>query len=338
MSERERVDQLARLFTTKVRPVLGRAKRAVLRRPTPVNAAPVSAAVEPRPPMPPEERPRPLPEGWTEAELRDVMHSISVDGSAPGELSPYVDDAFWRFLQSWGLVREASGTALELGANPYFITWLLREFTSLDLSLANYFGGERVAHEQRFAHTDRDGTTSEVVLHSQLFNMEEDRFPYDDDSFDVVLFCEILEHLLVDPLHAIREIRRVLRPGGCLVLTTPNVARLGNVLALVAGENLYDPYSGFGPYGRHNREYTQHEMVKLLTFAGFAVESAFTANAHPEHYTSRFAFADVMPLVEFRRNDLGQYLFVKAIKTDTARTGLPTWLYRSVPADQLVED
>lgn len=288
--------------------------------------------------MPPEERPRPLPEGWTEAELRDVMHSISVDGSAPGELSPYVDDAFWRFLQSWGLVREASGTALELGANPYFITWLLREFTSLDLSLANYFGGERGAHEQRFAHTDRDGTTSEVVLHSQLFNMEEDRFPYDDDSFDVVLFCEILEHLLVDPLHAIREIRRVLRPGGCLVLTTPNVARLGNVLALVAGENLYDPYSGFGPYGRHNREYTQHEMVKLLTFAGFAVESAFTANAHPEHYTSRFAFADVMPLVEFRRNDLGQYLFVKAIKTDTARTGLPTWLYRSVPTDQLVED
>ncbi len=94
-----------------------------------------------------------------------------------------------------------------------------------------------------------------------------------------MLFCEIVEHLLLDPLHALHEIHRVLRPSGLLVLTTPNVARLGNVLALVAGANIYDPYSGFGPLGRHNREYTRHELVALLRFAGFTVEAAFTARA-----------------------------------------------------------
>ena len=115
MSERERVEQLARRVTTTVRPVLGRAKRAVLRRARPVAPAPIAAAPAPAPvPVAPAERPRPLPAGWTEPELREVMHSISVDGSAPGELSPYVDDAFWRFLQSWGLVHETRGTALEL--------------------------------------------------------------------------------------------------------------------------------------------------------------------------------------------------------------------------------
>ena len=288
--------------------------------------------------MAPAERPRPLPDTWTEQQLRDVMHSFSIDASAPGELGHYVNDAFWRFLHTWGMVRDEHGTALELGANPYFITWLLSDFTALDLSLANYFGGERGAHRQQLAYTDRDGVIQSMPLDSQLFNMEHDPFPYADESFDVVVFCEIIEHLLLDPLHAIREIHRVLRPNGRLVVTTPNVGRLGNVLSAVAGENMYDPYSGYGAYGRHNREFTQHELVKLLQFAGFDVDAAFTANAHPEAYESRFAFDGVMPLVDFRVNDLGQYLFASARKMRDGREGLPSWLYRSFPADQLVDD
>ena len=288
--------------------------------------------------MAPAERSRPVPDTWTEQQLRDVMHSFSIEASAPGELGHYVNDAFWRFLHTWGMVRDEHGTALELGANPYFITWLLRDFTALDLSLANYFGGECGAHRQQLAYTDREGVIQSVPLDSQLFNMEHDPFPYADESFDVVLFCEIIEHLLLDPLHAIREIHRVLRPNGRLVVTTPNVARLGNVLSTVAGENMYDPYSGYGAYGRHNREFTQHELVRLLQFAGFDVDIAFTANAHPEAYESRLAFDAVMPLVDFRVNDLGQYLFASARKARDAREGLPSWLYRSFPADQLVDD
>jgi len=330
--------RFGRAVSGRVRPVAGRVRRRLLaaRAKAPetsvVIVAPTQAA------QPPQERARPLPDGWTEDELRSVMGTISLDGGPPGELNAYLDDAYWRFLQTWGLVRDAKGRALELGANPYFITWLLREFTSLDVSLANYFGDANSSLAQRFSIASRDGTTTEAVFESQLFNMEQDRFPYDDDSFDVVLFCEIVEHLLVDPLHAIREIRRVLRPGGLLVVTTPNVARLGNVLALVAGENVYDPYSGYGAYGRHNREYTQHELVKLLTFCGFEVDIAFTANAHPEAYESRFAFDKAMPLIDFRKNDLGQYLFASGRKAGVARDGLPGWLYRSVPADQLVDD
>jgi len=59
--------------------------------------------------------PRPVPQGWDEAELREAMSSFSVDGSAPGELSPYVDDAFWRFLHPWGLVQGEQGPAPGLG-------------------------------------------------------------------------------------------------------------------------------------------------------------------------------------------------------------------------------
>jgi SAM-dependent methyltransferase len=49
--------------------------------------------------------------------------------------------------------------------------------------------------------------------------------PYDNGSFDCVVFCEVAEHLPTY-MTAVAEIGRVLAPGGHLVLSTPNVARL----------------------------------------------------------------------------------------------------------------
>ena len=127
--------------------------------------------------------------------------------------------------------------------------------------------------------------------------MEEDPFPYPDNSFSVVFFCEIIEHLLMNPLHSLNEIHRVLAPDGTLVITTPNVARLENVLALVAGTNIYDPYSGHGPYGRHNREYTLHDLAGVLEFAGFTIDRAFTADSRAplQPYESQPGYAAVAP-------------------------------------------
>ncbi|MCA9751982.1 MAG: class I SAM-dependent methyltransferase [Gemmatimonadetes bacterium] len=45
--------------------------------------------------------------------------------------------------------------------------------------------------------------------------------PFDDDSFDLVWCSEVIEHLR-DPEFSLAEMRRVTRPGGELILTTPN--------------------------------------------------------------------------------------------------------------------
>lgn len=280
---------------------------------------------------------RPLPDGWDEAEIRAVMASFEVDGSGPGELTPYVDDALWRFLHTWGLVRDERGRALELGGNPYFITWLLRDFTDLDVTVANYFGGPKGVAYQHVRYRAR-GAEHDVTVGYDSFNLEEDAFPYPDGSFRVVLFCEIIEHLLMDPLHALGEINRVLEPGGTIVLTTPNVARVGNVLALLDGANIYDPYSGFGPYGRHNREFTRAELRQLLAFAGFHPQRCFTADAHPADVRGVPGYDVVAPtLAAARADELGQYHFVTATKAGAPREGLPTAFYRSWPPDRLVE-
>lgn len=49
----------------------------------------------------------------------------------------------------------------------------------------------------------------------------EDRLPFDDNSFDGVLLNEVLEHVEDDEA-TLREVRRVLRPGGHLALFSPN--------------------------------------------------------------------------------------------------------------------
>jgi SAM-dependent methyltransferase len=66
--------------------------------------------------------------------------------------------------------------------------------------------------------------------------------PFPDSTFDVVISSECIEHTL-DPRQALREMHRVLRPEGTLVLTVPN--RLWHFSATVAATFKLRPYEGF---------------------------------------------------------------------------------------------
>ena len=120
-------------------------------------------------------------------------------------------------------------------------------------------------------------------------------------------------------------------------MTTPNVARLENVTRLINGANIYDRYSGYGPYGRHNREYNRHELHQLLEFEGFEPTASFTADVHGNNAQGFCDLEQIAHLLRFRETGLGQYIFIKAFVTpDLANTKRPSWLYRSLPADDLI--
>jgi SAM-dependent methyltransferase len=84
--------------------------------------------------------------------------------------------------------------------------------------------------------------------------------PFKDKAFDVVFAGELIEHLS-DPRTALVEFDRVLRPGGTLVLTTPNRHRLAN---RVDGSDR--PYSP-----DHLSELTYDEVCALFDATGFDV-------------------------------------------------------------------
>jgi SAM-dependent methyltransferase len=195
---------------------------------------------------------------------------------------------------------------------------LLRRFRRYDLELANFFGG-RGENIQR-VQDDRTGESQEFRYRE--FNVEEDEFPYPDAHFDGVLYCEILEHLVRDPIAVFAEIHRVLKPEGWLVLTTPNVARRQNVMRLQRGQNMYDPYSGYGPYGRHNREYTAGELSELLTHTGFGVDRLITQDLHPCSRRSKL-------LAVALGAESGYNLYAVARRAAEFRWYYPSWLFRS---------
>ncbi len=282
----------------------------------------------------------PLPAGVSVAELCTFMKAICVADATLEGLAPYIAEAFWRFVYTYGLVRDLRGKCLELGANPYYFTMLMDQFTDLDVVTANYFGPHITASEveQEVLYKDfQTGKPLRKTFRSRHFNIEEEKFPFADGEFDLVLFCEIIEHLLMDPAAVLREIRRILKPGGALVLTTPNVNRLENVARMIAGENIYDPYSGYGPYGRHNREYSARELRRLLEYLGFGVDVLFTADVHPSWVDDGVPVARYAGLLQRREKELGQYIFLKARNQlhRPCSVKKPAFLYRSYPAEQL---
>ena len=282
----------------------------------------------------------PLPIGYAFQRIQDSLVSVTIEDSPRGELRDYAIGESERFLHTLALVAEdATGRMLEIGANPYFTTLLLRRFRpALDMSLVNFFGPTAVSGGQDVAFDNFEGRPERVRLDYLNANVEEDRLPFPDAYFDHVLFCEVLEHLTTDPLRALIEIKRVLKPGGSLVLTTPNAARLENIIAFAEGRNIYDQYSGHGPYGRHNREYTRAELHRLLEHAGFDNEVSYTAAVHEDVLSLQTRPAAINRVIRShpdREKTLGQYLMTRWRNGRDAQPGLPGWLYRSYPPNDM---
>lgn len=102
---------------------------------------------------------------------------------------------------------------------------------------------------------------------------------------------------------------------------------------MIAGEAVMDQYSGYGVYGRHNREYTVPEVTRLLTENAFTVETAFTADIHDDWTPNFRQLRKLRGLLGNRRDNLGQYQFSRSYVTAESKREAavrPDWLYRSL--------
>jgi SAM-dependent methyltransferase len=173
----------------------------------------------------------------------------------------------------------ASPRVLELGAVPYAMTVLMKVHAGARVDPLSFY-------EVEYAHAAEHVVTNRVTGERFVFpfvpvNVERDLYPVAAAEYDLVLCCEILEHLLINPSHMLAEAHRALRPGGYLLISTPNVVRSENVAALVEGRNINDRYHGNGVYGRHNREFTRAEVEALVTACGFDLVRSETRDVYP---------------------------------------------------------
>ena len=106
-----------------------------------------------------------------------------------------------------------------------------------------------------------------------------------NSSVDAVIFGEVFEHLLNHPVGLLKQIHRVLRPGGALLLTTPNPSTLVNAIRVLLDRHSMWGTDDFACDAKfvdgviidkgeiHYREYRSSELRKFLILAGFQVHT-----------------------------------------------------------------
>ncbi len=118
---------------------------------------------------------------------------------------------------------------------------------------------------------------SKHKLDVRKVDIEKQKLPFRDKFFDNILFNEVFEHLRIDPLLTLKEINRVLKPGGIMILTTPNLYALHKIIMFSTGKgfnNAYIEFEKLSKYGYmgHIREYSTREVKEMLSKSGFKVK------------------------------------------------------------------
>jgi len=156
-------------------------------------------------------------------------------------------------------------------------------------------------------------------------NIEEMDLPYGENSFDCILFADVLEHLL-DPLAVLKKMRKYLKPQGTVVASIPNVQFMGLIHHLVEGNWTYQKEGILDE--THLRFFTFKEMEKLFSQAGFEIGQVDETldpqfqELKPGSRTSlnigRMTIKDLTP-EEFRRFFVFQYKISARLKVEGGR-------------------
>ena len=164
------------------------------------------------------------------------------------------------------------GTILELGSAPCQFT------AALKLSGYDVIGIDLEPSRAQFI-IDRFG------LDVRKCDIERQPLPFEKEQFNCVVFAEVFEHLRIDPLFVLSEINRVMRMGGRLFFTTPNLYSAQNIIRFILGRGLRDPVSAFmqlrtvGHMG-HVREYSTTEIQRFLSASNFKVRRLTCRHYH----------------------------------------------------------
>lgn len=125
------------------------------------------------------------------------------------------------------------------------------------------------------------GMIKQIGLEVVKCDIETKNIPFADNSFDGVIFNEMFEHLRINPIFTLREILRVIKPEGTLLLSTPNLKSIRGFInyifrnrAYSCAGNIFSEYQKLNTIGHmgHVREYTAKEVCEFLEKVGFCVK------------------------------------------------------------------
>jgi len=107
------------------------------------------------------------------------------------------------------------------------------------------------------------------ILDKVIFDIFTEETDVPDNYFDVVIFNDVLEHL-IEPGEALRIAQRKLRAGGCVIASIPNVLHHGNLLHMLVEKDF--KYESVGIRDKtHLRFFTRTSAIRLFTESGLKI-------------------------------------------------------------------
>ncbi len=187
----------------------------------------------------------------------------------PASWDDYIAAHGKRFERTMALVPSAppGGRALDASAFPLSVHLLGQ--------LGYWVAGTLFAEQGEATAAPAGGIWIDANMDAEVwFDAERHRLPCDDSMFDLVLAGEIIEHMPADPSQMLVEFNRVLRYGGLLVLTTPNIISRHSIAQALNGLHPfnYPLFDRTGSMDRHHQEFTPKMLESMVRRAGFHIE------------------------------------------------------------------
>jgi len=264
----------------------------------------------------------------SDAELESKLLGVAHPSRA-AEIASHVHQHLARFRHLFDSVGSAAASSalLDVGGTGNLLPMYLDHLAFSFVAIANKWRSISLdpKYLAEFISPDR--------FRCDYFDAEEEPFPYAGASFDAAVCSEVIEHLKYDPAHMLREINRVLKPGGRLILTTPNITSITALYRLLGGlhPQVWSAYTGTDG-DRHNREYTPGEIRRLLLWAGFGdvdIQTFSLERIPPK--IKMISYWTFLPWTLRGYGDIlqnrGEYILAVASKQKSVPEKYPEWLY-----------
>lgn len=166
--------------------------------------------------------------------------------------------------------KDAKAELKLLDVGQSFLTELVRHYTDATVNTLGFedLDGMDFAPRQGEKHYTFDLNTA----------IETNKCP-DTEEHDVVVVAEVIEHLLVSPLNVFKCAASWLKPGGYLIVQTPNGASLRKRLMMAIGRVPFAmPPDKPVVFWHHLREYTIAELTSMASEAGLKLDSLVSGN------------------------------------------------------------